>query len=179
LAGICAAVLAACAGQGGKRFDDPSAIAVLEPTEGSLVRGAVDFVRKGDAVVVTAYLSGLAPNTTHGMHIHEVGDCTARDGSSAGDHFNPANTEHGGPRGGPRHLGDLGNVMADARGQVSARVEVDGLAFGTGPDSIVGRGLIVHAAADDLNTQPSGNSGARLACGVITRNPDRRTYSAG
>ena len=68
-------------------------------------------------------------------------------------------------------------MTADARGEINATVEVDGLAFGTGPDSIVGRGLIVHANADDLQSQPAGNSGARLACGVITRNADRRTLS--
>jgi len=175
---VCVALLAGCAShQSGKRFEDPSAIAVLEPTEGSSVRGAVDFVRKGNVVLVTAILSGLAPNSTHGIHVHETGDCTARDGSSAGDHFNPTNSEHGGPGGGKRHGGDLGNMTADERGNISAKVEVDGLAFGTGADSIVGRGLIVHANADDLKTQPAGNSGARLACGVITRNPDRRTYS--
>lgn len=180
LVGVCIALLPACAGsQGGKRFDDPSAIAVMEPTQGSMVRGAVDFVRKGDAVVVTANLSGFEPNTTHGFHIHETGDCTARDGSSAGEHFNPANAEHGGSGGGKRHGGDLGNITADDRGYVSAKVVVDGIAFGSGADSIVGRGLIVHAGADDLKSQPAGNSGARLACGVITRNPDRRTYSEG
>lgn len=180
LAGLCVALLSACGGpKGGKRFDDPSAIAVLEPTEGQTARGAVDFVRKGAAVVVTANLSGLPPNKTHGIHIHEIGDCTARDGSSAGEHFNPGNAQHGGSNGSPRHAGDLGNVTADERGQVSATFSVDGIAFGTGPDSIVGRGVIVHASADDLTSQPSGNSGARLACGVINRNPDRRSYSGG
>ena len=176
---VCAAILPACTGTGGKRYDDPSAIAVLEPTQGSSVRGAVDFVRKGNSVVVTANLSGFGANTTHGIHIHEIGDCTARDGSSAGEHFNPTSSEHGGPGEGKRHGGDLGNMTADDRGNIAAHVEVDGLAFGTGADSIIGRGLIVHANADDLKSQPSGNSGARLACGVITRNPDRRTYSQG
>lgn len=177
LLAACVGAAAGCVGGAGTRYDDPSAIAVLEPTQGSSVRGAVDFVRSGSDVTVTANLTGFAPNSTHGMHIHEVGDCTARDGSSAGPHFNPGNSEHGGPTGGKRHGGDLGNITADANGDVRTTMRVDGLAFGTGTDSIVGRGLVVHANADDLKTQPAGNSGARMACGVITRNPDRRTYS--
>jgi Cu-Zn family superoxide dismutase len=171
-------MVAGCAGNtGGTRYDDPSAIAVLAPTQGNSVRGAVDFVRTGNGVTVTVGLSGLAPNSTHGIHIHEVGDCTARDGSSAGGHFNPMGTEHGGTSGAKRHGGDLGNIRADAGGNAVATLKIDGVAFGTGADSIIGRSLVVHANADDLKSQPAGNSGARLACGIITRNPDRRTYA--
>jgi Cu-Zn family superoxide dismutase len=177
LLAACAGLGIGCTNNGPTRFDDPSALAVLEPTQGSNVRGAVDFVRSGSNVTVTANLSGFAPNSTHGIHIHEAGDCSARDGSSAGAHFNPGNTEHGGAGGAKRHGGDLGNITADGNGNVRTTLRVDGLAFGTGTDSIVGRGLVVHANADDLKTQPAGNSGARLACGVITRNPDRRTYT--
>jgi superoxide dismutase, Cu-Zn family len=176
--GACALLLPACAGgtKGGTRYEDPSAMAVMEPTQGSAVRGAVDFVRNGGAVVVTANLTGFAPNSTHGMHIHEKGDCTARDGSSAGAHFNPSASEHGGPTGSKRHGGDLGNFTADAQGNVMIAIKVDGgIAFGNGTDSIVGRGLIIHANADDLKSQPAGNSGARVACGIITRNPDRKS----
>lgn len=176
--GVCAAAIVGCAGQAGTRYDDPSAIAVLEPTQGNAVRGAVDFVRHGGAVTVTASLSGLAPNSTHGFHIHESGDCTARDASSAGGHFNPTATEHGGTSGSRRHGGDLGNLRADENGNIRQTLEVDGIAFGTGTDSIVGRGVVVHASADDLKTQPAGNSGARVACGIITRNPDRKTYES-
>lgn len=176
--GVCALLLAACAGgnKGGTRYEDPSALAVLEPTQGNAARGAVDFVRKGGLVLVTANLSGLAPNSTHGIHIHENGDCTARDGSSAGAHFNPSASDHGGSTGSRRHGGDLGNLTADENGNVMATVEVDGgIAFGNGGDSIIGRGLVVHANADDLKSQPAGNSGGRIACGIITRNPDRKT----
>jgi Cu-Zn family superoxide dismutase len=173
----CTGIVAGCTGNGPTRYDDPSAIAVLEPTQGNAVRGAVDFVRSGNDVTVTMNLSGFAPNSTHGVHIHEVGDCSARDASSAGAHFNPTNSEHGGSAGGKRHGGDLGNVTADGSGNVAATVKVDGIAFGTGTDSIVGRGLVVHANADDLKSQPAGNSGARIACGTILRNADRRTYA--
>jgi len=176
--GACVAMLPACGGNtSGTRYEDPSAMAVLEPTQGSTVHGAVDFVRKGGSVLVTANLSGLAPNSTHGIHIHENGDCTARDGSSAGGHFNPsASADHGGTSGSKRHGGDLGNLTADSNGHVLTTIELDGgIAFGNGTDSIVGRGLVVHANADDLKSPPAGNSGARLACGIITRNPDRKS----
>ncbi len=178
IAAACGLMLPACAGhdKGGTRYEDPSAMAVLEPTQGSTVRGAVDFVRKGGVVLVTANLSGFSPNSTHGIHIHEIGDCTARDGASAGPHFNPSSSDHGGTAGSKRHGGDLGNLTADDKGNIAATVVVDGgLAFGNGTDSIVGRALVVHANADDLKSQPAGNSGARIACGVITRNPDRKT----
>lgn len=160
-------------------YDDPSAMAVLSPTSGSSVHGVVTFVRKDrGTTLVTANLSGLKPNSLHGMHIHERGDCSARDASSAGDHFNPTGSSHGAPAAAQHHSGDLGNVAANAAGQVYETFEVREGAFGTGDDSIIGLGLIVHAERDDLRSQPAGNAGARLACGMITRNPDRMTYSA-
>jgi Cu-Zn family superoxide dismutase len=167
-------LMPACAlNKGGTRFEDPSALAVLEPTQGSALRGAVDFVRKGESVLVTANLSGLEPNSTHGIRIHENGDCTSRDGSSAGEDFDPASSNHGSSSGSIPHGGDLGSLTADSQGNVMATIEVDGaIAFGTGTDSIVGRGLVVHANPEHLEAQATGNSGARLACGVITRNPD-------
>ena len=76
-----------------------------------------------------------------------------------------------------RHLGDLGNITADSKGVIYSSFEIGDVAFGTGPDSIIGRGLVVHAEKDDLKSQPAGNSGARVACGTITRNPDKRTYT--
>ncbi len=158
-------------------FDDPSAMAVLSPTSGSSAHGVVTFVRKGDGTtLVTANLSGFKPDSLHGMHIHERGDCSARDASSAGDHFNPTGSAHGAPESAQHHAGDLGNVEANHAGQVYEIFEVPDGAFGTGEDSIIGRGLIVHAERDDFSSQPAGNAGARLACGMITRNPDRMAY---
>ena len=171
---ICGLMVQACSSldKGGTRFADPSAIAVLEPTQGSTVRGAVDFVRKGQGVQVTANLSGLVPNATHGIRIHESGDCTSRDGSSAGGLFNP-NPSSTAPAGTSGAGGDLGNLTADANGNIAATVTMGGdIAFGNGTDSIVGRGLVVHAIE---NAQQGGNSEARLSCGLITRNPDRTT----
>ena len=157
-------------------YDDPSAIAVLAATQGNPVHGVVTFVRKGRTTLVNANLSGFKPDSSHGMHIHENGDCSARDAASAGEHFNPTSSDHGGPADPAHHSGDLGNVTADSKGEVYATFEISDGTFGNGPDSIIGRGVIVHAARDDLKSQPAGNSGARVACGLITRNPDRMTY---
>ncbi|HEX4985881.1 MAG TPA: superoxide dismutase family protein [Burkholderiales bacterium] len=178
LACACAVLLPACS-SGPAFYDDPSAIAVLDATQNNPVHGVVTFVRvkDKDLAQVNVNMAGFRPSTAHGLHIHEYGDCTARDAASAGAHFNPGAADHGGPDGGPLHAGDLGNVVADDRGNVYASLKVPGIAFGSGGDSIVGRAIVVHAVADGYKTRPAGNSGARLACGTITRNADRRAYS--
>ncbi|HVY08316.1 MAG TPA: superoxide dismutase family protein [Burkholderiales bacterium] len=158
-------------------YDDPSAMAVLSATQNNSVHGVATFVRKDGDVLVSVNMAGFKPNTMHGLHIHDSGDCSARDGASAGEHFNPASSQHGGASGSPRHSGDLGNVASDSSGRIFTSFTVKDLAFGNGTDSIIGRGLVVHADRDDLSSQPAGNSGARIACGVITRNPDRMTYA--
>ncbi len=170
-----ATFVVACADMrnGPTAYSDPSALAVLSPTQNSSVHGVAVFVRAGDVAKVDLNITGFKPGSTHGLHVHESGDCTARDASSAGAHFNPGSTEHGGPGSAHRHLGDLGNVVADSKGDILLSFEVGDIAFGNGPDSIVGHGLVVHADRDDLKSQPAGNSGARLACGLITRNSDR------
>jgi Cu-Zn family superoxide dismutase len=150
----------------------PAATALLVPTKGNQVSGTVDFTQRGDTVVVVAKVTGLTPGA-HGFHIHEKGNCTAADGSSAGGHFNPAGMVHGSPGGSPRHAGDLGNLEADNSGVANYKAEVTGISLGTGDDSIIGRAVIVHEKADDLTTQPTGNSGARLACGLISKSPDK------
>jgi Cu-Zn family superoxide dismutase len=103
---------------------------------------------------------------THGFHVHEFGDCSAPDFASAGGHFNPTSEPHAGPKDAHRHEGDLGNVEAGADGSVAVDYTDSGLRF-EGDKSILGRAVVVHANADDLKTQPSGNAGGRVACGVI------------
>jgi Cu-Zn family superoxide dismutase len=150
----------------------PAATATLAPTKGNQAAGMVSFVQRGSTVYVDARITGLSPGP-HGFHVHEKGDCRAPDGSSAGGHFNPASTPHAGPDSAQRHAGDLGNLVADANGIAVYRVQVSGISLGTAADSIIGRAVIVHAAADDLRTQPSGNSGARVACGLISKSADQ------
>ena len=141
------------------------AIAVLHPTQGSNVAGIVTFTASGDAVKVVADLTGLTPGK-HGFHIHEFGDCSDPKASSAGGHFNPGNHQHGAPDAANRHVGDLGNIEADAAGKAHLE-STDKMMKLTGNDSIVGHTLIVHEKADDLKTQPTGDAGGRVACGVI------------
>jgi superoxide dismutase, Cu-Zn family len=165
----CCAWLAACSSMS---LRSPTASANLAPTKGSQAAGNVSFVQRGEKVLVEARITGLTPGL-HGFHVHEKGDCTAADGMSAGAHFNPHKAPHAGPDSAQRHAGDLGNLTADASGVAVYRAEVAGISLGTGADSIVGRAVIVHANPDDLRTQPAGNAGARLACGLISKGEDR------
>jgi Cu-Zn family superoxide dismutase len=140
----------------------------LQPTEGNTAAGSLELRVEGDGVRITGRLGGLAPDTVHGFHIHETGDCSAPDASSAGGHFNPQSQPHGNPADGPHHAGDIPNQRSDASGNADIDVLVPGIELGTGSSTDVeGRALILHAEADDYTSQPSGNSGARIACGVI------------
>lgn len=144
-----------------------TATAVLEPTEGNNVSGTVTFMQMDNGVHVIANLTGLSEGA-HGFHVHETGDCSASDATSAGGHFNPDGSPHGAPTDpeGQRHMGDLGNVEAGADGAANYE-RVDELLAMSGPNSIVGKAVIVHSDPDDLESQPTGEAGDRLACGVI------------
>jgi len=163
--GTAAALAAGCASTP-TPFDTARATAALEPTKGNRAAGTVHFAERMGKVYVTAEVSGLAPNQEHGFHVHEKGDCSSGDGMSAGGHFNPDGKPHG-PQPGPHHAGDMPNLKADASGVAKASFVLDEATVAAGPKSIVGRGLIVHKDPDDFKTQPTGNSGARLACAVI------------
>lgn len=146
-----------------------SALARLKPTAGNAAAGEVTFTPEaGVGVRIRARVEALGPGL-HGFHIHERGDCSAADASSAGGHYNPHDTPHGSPLGaaGTRHVGDLGNLTADSSTGEAVYERVDPLLTLTGPHTIVGRSVIVHAGEDDLTTQPTGGAGARIACGVI------------
>jgi len=141
------------------------AICVLQPTEGNSVKGTVTFTKTDSGVVVKAEVSGLTPGK-HGFHIHEFGDLTAPDGTSAGGHFDPEGHQHGAPHSEMRHVGDLGNLEANAQGVADYEMTYPGMSF-SGVESILGRGIIVHADEDDLISQPTGAAGKRVAMGVI------------
>lgn len=143
------------------------ASAFLHPTKGNNVQGTVSFTAVAEGVKVVADVNNLTPGK-HGFHIHEYGDCSSPDGSSAGGHFNPGASKHGSPHSLERHAGDLGNIVADEKGHAHYEV-IDKVIKLNGPDTIVGRSVIIHAQADDYTTQPTGNAGGRLACGVIEK----------
>lgn len=143
------------------------AVCVLHPTKDNKAHGWVRFSQSGDKVVITAQIEGLTPNSEHGFHIHEYGDCSAPDATSAGPHYNPEGHKHGAPDASNRHAGDLGNIKADENGVARLDVTVDNITIAGTKAPIVGRAVIVHAKADDLKTQPTGDAGGRIACGVI------------
>lgn len=144
------------------------AAAMLEPTDGNQTRGELRFATVGDRIEVTGTISGLPGNSTHGFHVHETGDCSAPDATSAGGHFNPASTDHGRVGQGEHHAGDSDNITADADGNATVQGWLEGATVGDGAATdIVGKAVIVHADEDDYATQPTGNAGDRLACGVI------------
>jgi Cu-Zn family superoxide dismutase len=138
----------------------------VAPTQGNTAKGSVTFTQEADGVKIVANISGLKPGS-HGFHIHEKGDCSAPDATSAGGHFNPNQQPHGKTGDAAHHVGDLPPLEADAAGNAKLSAVVQGVAL-SGDNTIVGRGLIVHAAPDDFKTQPTGNAGGRVACGVIT-----------
>jgi len=160
------------AGKGLVRFavprDRAGALAQIEGRSGSAMVGTARFTAAEGGVTVHLVVAG-APPGEHGVHVHEKGDCSDPKAASAGGHFNPAGApHHGGPTGADRHGGDLGNITVDASGNGSFDETVPGLSIAGESTGIVGRAVVVHEKIDDLHSDPSGNSGARIGCGVIT-----------
>lgn len=159
LAAMAADAAAAAAGQ---------ATATLEARSKSNAKGTVTFHEMGDGVHVVVNVEGLTPGE-HAFHVHEKGDCSAPDAKSAGEHFDPTKQPHGAPDAAAHHAGDFGNLVADADGKAKKEIHMKGITIADGPTSIVGKAFIVHEKADDFKTQPHGNAGGRVACGVIER----------
>jgi Cu-Zn family superoxide dismutase len=149
----------------------PKAVAKLESRSGSTVTGKATFIKQGRSVAMVVVMEGLTPGP-HAIHLHEKGDCSAPDGSSAGGHWNPSAENHGKWANAPFHHGDIGNLVADAKGKAQLRLESVLWTIGDGkPSDVVGHAVIVHADEDDFTTQPTGNAGGRVACGVIQQVP--------
>jgi Cu-Zn family superoxide dismutase len=140
----------------------------VKPTAGNTCKGKVRFTNADSThLKVVIDLEGLAPNSTHGIHLHDIGDCTGADAMTAGGHYNPGHKPHGLPPSEERHAGDLGNITADKNGKVHQEMIVDNISL-TGTDNpIISRAVIVHADKDD-GGQPTGNAGARIGCGQIS-----------
>jgi len=143
------------------------ATAQLQPTKGNKTFGEATFEQVGNKVRVVVFVQGLKPGQEHGLHIHEAGDCSSGDGMSTKGHFNPFGKPHAHYGSAERHAGDLPPLKANKSGRANVQIDLDIITVTPGPASIIGRGLIVHAAPDDYKTQPTGNAGARIACGVI------------
>jgi Cu-Zn family superoxide dismutase len=165
-------VAAGCAQSEAEVMTSPSetttvtqARARLNPVKGSSVKGEVVFMKVPKGMKVIAHVEGLKPGQ-HGFHIHEYGNCGGEAASAAGAHFNPTHHQHGGPDSAERHVGDLGNLVADKNGVAHYEI-VDSVLTFEGEQSIIGRSVIVHEYADDYKTQPTGASGGRISCGII------------
>ncbi|MBI1965869.1 MAG: superoxide dismutase family protein [Betaproteobacteria bacterium] len=160
---VAAILLAACQTT---PLEPPRANAQLKPTKGNKTFGEATFEQAGDKVRVVVFVQGLKPGQEHGLHIHEAADCSG-DATGAKGHFNPLGKPHGRYGSAERHAGDLPSLKANKAGRANVQVDLDIVTVTPGPASIIGRGLVVHAGPDDFKTQPHGNAGARIACGVI------------
>ena len=142
--------------------------AALAPASASLVSGKLSLTPSAAGVRIAGQIGGLPRGSRFGFHIHEQGDCSAVDASSAGPHFNPLAAPHGNAKIGAHHAGDLDNLVSGLDGVAQIDQIVSGVTLGGGAaNDIAGRALVVHADPDDYRSQPAGNSGARVACGVI------------
>ncbi len=145
-----------------------AAMATLTATQGHTAGGELRFEASNGGVRISGQISGLTPGSEHGFHVHETGDCSAPDGTSAGGHFSPAGNAHGRVGAGEHHVGDTSNLTSDGQGVATVDNRLEGATLGDGSATdVIGRGVIVHSEPDDYTTQPTGAAGARLACGVI------------
>lgn len=138
----------------------------LEPTKGNKAKGMVMFTEENGEVKVVADIEGLEPNSTHALHIHAGTEC-GDDGMKAGGHYNPENHKHGMPDAAEHHAGDFGNLKADASGKAHLELTVKDITINGAKDPIAGHAMILHEKADDGTSQPAGNAGSRIACGLI------------
>ncbi len=150
---------------------DPTALAVIESRSGSSVTGKAVFTQLASGETkAEVWISNATPGM-HGLHIHEKGDCSAPDATSAGGHFNAAGHPHAAPTDSARHNGDFGNIEIGADGKGHMVITTDMLTVMPGPNCVVGRSVVFHEKADDLTTQPTGAAGARYGCGVVVETP--------
>ncbi len=146
----------------------PGAVAQVAPTQGNTVTGSLALASSSEGVRISGAIQGLKPNAEFGFHVHEKGDCSAPDGSSAGGHFNPTQAQHGNPTGSTHHAGDMVNIKSNAEGVAQVDTTAAGTTLNGDPGTdLIGKAVVVHEGPDDYTTQPSGNSGKRVACGVI------------
>lgn len=139
--------------------------ALLHDAEGAVIGKAV-FTQAGKTVVLNATVEGVERGGPHGFHVHEIGECVPPDFKSSGGHFNPAGTEHACPPEPIRHAGDFGNIeIVEGTGHLEIESKI--VTVAEGPNSVIGRAVVLHAGTDDCVAQPTGDAGSRLACGVI------------
>jgi Cu-Zn family superoxide dismutase len=149
----------------------PKVMAQMESRSDSKVQGTIVFTQHAQhPVTLQIDLTGFPPNSTHAFHIHAYGDCSDAGAASAGPHFNPTGSRHGGPEHDMRHAGDMGNLVSDEKGEVHVQKTNTLVTLEENvPHSAIGKSVIIHQGVDDFETQPTGNAGARISCGVIVK----------
>lgn len=141
----------------------------LAATKGNTANGGLKITAAGNGVKLSGMVQGLKPDSEFGFHFHEKGDCSAPDAASAGAHFNPNGQAHGNPRAHPHHAGDMLNVKSDAQGVAAVSIDNPDVSLQSGqPNDILDKALVMHAKPDDYQSQPAGDSGDRIACGVVS-----------
>lgn len=144
--------------------------ATLKPTKDNTASGLMTFRQQGKEVLIQGSFSGLSPGA-HGLHIHEGADCGGIGARNAGAHLNPFGARHGSPASPSHHLGDLPMLTAGQDGEARFQARMNILTLDKGPTGLLGRTVIISARPDDFTTQPTGNSGPAVACGVIAPAP--------
>jgi Cu-Zn family superoxide dismutase len=144
----------------------PHLTAMIEGRSGSALTGTATFTQASGAVHIVVDVNN-APEGVHAVHLHEKGDCSAPDALSAGGHFNPTHMPHGSPDAPNHHAGDFGNMTVGADGHGHLELDSTILTIAPGEMSVAGHAVVVHAKLDDMTTQPTGNAGGRIGCGVV------------
>ncbi|OGR84995.1 MAG: hypothetical protein A2901_06000 [Elusimicrobia bacterium RIFCSPLOWO2_01_FULL_54_10] len=161
-------ILAVIAGFCSTARADIMARAELSHTEGQTAGGVVNFDEIKGHVRVSGKLTGLSANSVHAIHIHDNGDCSGPKAEAAGAHFNPAGKRHGGPNSDEHHSGDMGNIRTNKQGIAEfSFITTEFSLTGGATSQIINRSMVLHKKEDDLVSQPAGNSGSRIACGII------------
>lgn len=163
--------LAACKkNESGAAAGASSAKVSLASTAGNTVKGDLKLSAADGGVKISGTLEGLKPGAMQAFHVHEKGDCSAPDASSAGPHLNPDAKPHGDMTAAEHHAGDMPNITADESGKATVDVTSPGLEIGTGSaKDVIGKAIVIHADPDDYTSQPAGNAGGRVACGVVEK----------
>jgi Cu-Zn family superoxide dismutase len=165
----CIALLGACGSMPSGRVGATANLAPTAAITPNPAAGKVTFTALEHGVRIAGEVRGLKPGSEHGFHLHEKGDC-GDNGNAAGGHFNPAGGQHGKYGSATGHAGDLPSLVADASGVARFSVDSHSISMTDGAaNNIIGRAMVVHRDSDDFTSQPAGNAGPRIACGVVSR----------